>query len=153
MKATEMASPTETRKPMTTTYSSDDTNASSTRMRRIGVGVSALVALALLADGAVQFLALPAIVDGAGEIGYPASAALWRGIGASLLISTILYAIPRTAFFGAILITGFLGGAIATHVRIGQGAVAPVLAALVIATLAWGGLWLRDARVRALVRG
>jgi hypothetical protein len=131
-----------------------ETRRHSPSMRRLGIGISALVTLALLADGCAQVLAIPAIVvDAASEIGYPASAALWQGIGAVLLISTILYAIPRTAFFGAILITGFLGGAIASHVRIGQGAVAPVVAALVLATLAWAGLWLRDARVRALVGG
>ncbi len=121
--------------------------------RRFGIGIGALVALALLVDGTFQFLAIPAVVDGAAEIGFPASVALWRGIGAALLASTILYAIPRTSFVGAILITAYLGGAIATHVRIGQGAVAPVLAAIVIATLAWGALWLRDTRVRRLLRG
>ena len=67
-----------------------------------------------------------------------------------LLASTLLYAIPRTAVFGAVLITGYLGAAIGAHARIGQGAVAPIVAALVIAAVVWGGLWLRDARVRAL---
>lgn len=78
---------------------------------------------------------------------------LWRGIGALLLVSTLLYALPRTSFFGALLITGFLGGAIASHVRVGNDALVPVLAALALATIAWGGLWCRHSHLRALVRG
>jgi hypothetical protein len=79
--------------------------------------------------------------------GYPAPAAV--GIGILELVSAILYAIPRTAALGAILVTGFLGGAIATHVRTGDvgGAIVP----FALAVFAWGGLFLRDERVRALL--
>jgi hypothetical protein len=69
-----------------------------------------------------------------------------------LVASTLLYAILRTAVFGAVPITGYLGGAISAHVRIGAGAVPPIVTAPMIAAVVWGGLWLRDARVRALTQ-
>ena len=118
--------------------------------RRVGLGLSVLAILFLLADGVSQLLAAPPVIAAAGEIGYPTSAAVWQGIGAVLVVSTLLYAIPRTAVFGAVLITGYLGGAISAHVRVGTGMLPPVATALVIAAVVWGGLWLRDARVRAL---
>jgi len=124
-----------------------------TTLHRIGIVLSALAAVALFADGAAQLFALPNFVSAAAEIGYPESLAFWRGIGALLLVSTLLYALPRTSFFGALLIRGFLGGAIASHVRVGNDALVPVLAALVLATIAWGGLWCRDPHRQAPVRG
>jgi hypothetical protein len=69
------------------------------------------------------------------------------GLGILELVCTVLYAIPRTAVLGAILLTGYLGGAIATHVRIGDDFTPPVIMALLL----WGGLYLRDARLRALL--
>ena len=120
--------------------------------RRAGLVLSGLAVLFLLADGISQLLAVPQVVSAAAEIGYPANPAVWQGIGAVLVASTLLYAIPRTAVFGAVLITGYLGGAISAHVRIGTGAVPPIVTALVIAAVVWGGLWLRDARVRALTQ-
>jgi hypothetical protein len=120
--------------------------------QRTGVAISAVVALALCADATAQLLVAPAIVDAAKGIGYSTSAALWRGIGAVLLASTVLYVLPRTAFIGALLLTGFLGGAIASHVRVGEGAVGPVIVSLALATLVWAGLGLRDERLRAVLR-
>ena len=137
---------------MTTTAFPSDVRLRKPAMQRIGSSISVLVVMALLADAAMQLMAIPSIIDAARELGWPASADLWRGIGALLLVATILYAIPHTAFFGAILITGFLGGAIASHVRAGGSMAGPIVAALVLATLAWGGLWMRDANVRALAR-
>ncbi len=121
---------------------------------RTGLVLSGLVVLFLLADGVSQLLSAPPVISAAAEIGFPPNPAVWQGIGAVLVASTLLYAIPRTAVFGAVLITGYLGGAICAHVhvRVGAGAVPPVVISLVIAAVVWGGLWLRDARVRALTQ-
>jgi hypothetical protein len=102
----------------------------------------------LLVSATMKLTRHPQLIEKlTGVFGYPAGAAV--GIGILELVSTILYAIPRTAVLGAILVTGYLGGAIATHVRVGDeaGAVAP----FALAVLAWGGLFLRDPRVRALL--
>jgi hypothetical protein len=102
----------------------------------------------LLMSAAMKLTRNPQMIEKlTGVFGYPAGAAI--GIGLLELVSTILYAIPRTAVLGAILVTGYLGGAIATHVRVGDeaGAVVP----FALAVLAWGGLFLRDQRVRALL--
>ncbi len=80
------------------------------------------------------------------RVGYPDSVSV--PITIALLVSTVLYAIPRTSVFGAILLTGYLGGAVATHVRMGETAFA---IPLVVAILAWLGLYLRDVRLRALL--
>ncbi len=119
---------------------------------RVGLALSVLATLFLLADGVSQLLAAPPVIGAAADIGWPTTPGVWQGIGAALVVSTLLYAIPRTAVLGAVLIAGYLGGAISAHVRIGQGAVPPILVALAIAGLVWGGRWLRDARVRALTQ-
>ena len=120
--------------------------------RRIGLALSALAVLVLLADAGSQLLAIPPVLNAAVTIGWPSTPALWQCMGAVLAVATLLYAIPRTAFLGGLLITGFLGGAIASHVRVGEDAVGPTIAAIVIAAVVWGGLWLRDERLRALTR-
>jgi hypothetical protein len=120
--------------------------------RRVGLALSALAVLVLLADAGSQLLAIPPVLAAAGTIGWPATPALWQAIGGVLAVAALLYAIPRTAFLGGLLITGYLGGAIAAHVRVGGDVVGPTIAAVVIAAVAWGGLWLRDERFRALTR-
>ncbi len=80
-----------------------------------------------------------------GRYGYPAGA--MTGILLAELACAVLYAIPQTAVFGAILMTGYLGGAISTHVRVGEN----FAMALIVAVVAWAGLFLRDARLRALL--
>ncbi len=125
--------------------------ASTSTQRRIGLALGTIAVLLLLADAASQLLAIRPVIDAAAGIGFPTTPITWQLIGGTLLVSTLLFAYPRTAVLGAILVTGFLGGAIAAHVRIGSPLQAPVLASLVIATLAWGSLWLRDERVRALL--
>jgi hypothetical protein len=72
-------------------------------------------------------------------------------LGAILGISTLLYALPRTAFLGAVLLTAYLGGAVATHLRVDSPLVTHTLFGVYLGLLLWGGLWLRDARVRALL--
>ena len=110
--------------------------------------LSGLPALFLLVDAGMKLLRLPVVVSATVELGYPESSIL--PIGAVLLVCTVLYTVPRTSVLGAILLTGYLGGAVATHVRVG----APVfnfVFAIAIGALLWGGLWLRDERLRALL--
>jgi hypothetical protein len=76
-----------------------------------------------------------------------------QGIGFTLLACVILYVIPRTAFFGALLLTGYLGGAIATHVRVENPLFSHILVPTYVAAILWTGLYLRDARLRAFVSG
>jgi hypothetical protein len=110
--------------------------------------ISGIVTLFLLL-ASVMDLAKPAsVVEGMVKYGYPESSLV--GIGVALLASVILYVVPRTSVLGAILLTGYLGGAVATHVRAGD----PVFRMLVpvfFGLLTWGGLYLRDERLRALV--
>lgn len=113
-----------------------------------GCALSALTILMLVLDGAMK-LAKPApVVETMAHLGYPNSATL--GIGVLLLACTAVYAIPQTTVLGAILLTGYLGGATASHVRVGAD-LFPVLFPALIGALVWGGLFLRDDRLRALV--
>jgi DoxX-like family len=82
------------------------------------------------------------------QLGYPESVIL--GLGIALLASTVVYLIPRTSVLGAILLTGYLGGAVATHVRVGDNLFSVIFPVL-LGALLWGGLVLRDARLRALL--
>ncbi|HEY4565399.1 MAG TPA: DoxX family protein [Thermoanaerobaculia bacterium] len=120
----------------------------SQKMLWAGRILSALPALFLLFDGGAK-LAQPApVVETTVKLGYPASVIF--GLGVVLLAATLLYIIPRTAVLGAILLTGYLGGAVATHVRAQQGWFA-ILFPVFFGVLIWGGLYLRDVRLRALV--
>jgi hypothetical protein len=121
----------------------------SNKMIWTGRAVSAVVTLFMLMDAAMKVMkARPAVV-GSVQAGFPESTVF--GIGMALLISTILYVIPRTSVLGAILLTAYLGGAVATNVRLGTPLFSYVLAPVYVAVLAWGGLYLRDERVRALI--
>lgn len=115
----------------------------------IGRALSALVVLALLADAAVEFFAPGMMLAEMQATGLPPSLAFSLGI--IMLVCAVLYAIPQTAVLGAILVTGFLGGAICTHFRIGEIGSPPQLICLLLGAMTWGGLYLRDARVRALL--
>jgi hypothetical protein len=88
------------------------------------------------------------VIEATVKLGYPESVII--GLGAVLLISTILYLIPKTSVLGAILLTGYLGGAVATHVRVQEGWFSIVFA-VVFGALLWLGLYLRDERLRALL--
>jgi hypothetical protein len=109
----------------------------------------ALAVLFLLFDSVVKVLKLAPGVEGTVALGYPASAVL--GIGLVELLCAIVYVMPQTSVFGAILLTGYLGGAIATHVRIGNPLLTHVLFPIYVAVLIWRALFLRDPRVRALI--
>jgi len=114
--------------------------------RLAGRAVSTLVVAFLLFDAGIKVMMLEPAVEGSVQLGYPEGTVL--GIGLALLVSTALYAVPRTAFLGAILLTGYLGGAVATQVRVED----PwFLFPAFIGVLVWGGLSLRDRRIRALV--
>jgi hypothetical protein len=107
-----------------------------------------LPALFLLADGVMK-LAKPAwVVEPTVQLGYSESVII--PLGVVLTACTVAYLIPRTAVLGAILLTGYLGGAVNTHVRAGDGAFA-ILFPVIFGVLLWGGLYLRDARLRALL--
>jgi hypothetical protein len=110
--------------------------------------LTGLPAVLLLLDGVMKLVKPAIVVDANLKLGYPENTIL--PIGVVLLACTILYLIPRTAFWGAILLTGYLGGAVATHVRVADG-LFPIVFAIVIAVLIWGGLYLRDERLRELV--
>lgn len=116
---------------------------------RIGWGLTAFVGLFLAFDAIIKVLVLPIAVQATTELGYPASAIVW--IGAIQLTALLLYLLPRTAVLGAVLLTGHLGGAIATHVRVGNPLFSHVLFPIYVALLLWGGLYLREPRLRALL--
>ena len=110
--------------------------------------ISGLPALLLLVDAVMKFIKPAPVVDTTVKLGYPESAIV--GIGAVLLVSTVLYLIPKTSVLGAILLTGYLGGAVATHVRVQEGWF-PIIFPVVFGALLWLGLYLRDQRLRALL--
>ena len=110
--------------------------------------ISALPVLFLLMDGVMKLFKPRVVVDATVQLGYPESVIL--GLGIVLITCTVLYIIPPTSGLGAILLTGYLGGAVATHVRVGEG-LFPVLFPVIVGLLIWGGLYLRNERVRALV--
>jgi len=109
--------------------------------------ISALPALFLLFDGIMKLVKPVFVVEATVQLGYPESVII--GLGALLIACTILYLIPRTAVLGAILLTGYLGGAVATHVRVG-GPLFSIIFPVILGAMLWGGLYLRDERVRSL---
>ena len=116
----------------------------------VGRLVSTLASLFLLVDGVMKLLKPPVVVKATLQLGYAESAIL--GIGTTLLICTVLYIVPRTSAVGAILLTGYLGGAVASNVRAGM-PLFNVVFPMILAGLAWSGLWFRDLRVRNLLHG
>ncbi len=110
--------------------------------------MSGLPALFLLVDGVMKLFKPPIVVQATVELGYPESVIV--GLGVTLLTSTLLYLIPRTSMLGAILLTGYLGGAVATHVRVG-GPIFNIVFAVIVGALLWGGLWLRDGQLREML--
>lgn len=113
----------------------------------VGRIISAVPALFLLIDGIMKLVKPAVVVEATVKLGYSESVII--GLGIVLLICTILYLIPRTAVLGAILLTGYLGGAVATHVRVG-GPLFAVVFPVIIGAMLWGGLYLRDRRLRSL---
>jgi hypothetical protein len=110
--------------------------------------LSGLAALFLLVDGGMKLWKPAVVVEATRQLGYAESQI--TGIGVALLACTLLYAFPRTSILGAILLTGYLGGAVASQVRIGAGWF-NVMFAVMFGILLWVGLWLRDSHIRRLL--
>ena len=119
------------------------------KMAWAGRIMSGLATLFLLLDVVMKVIRVRVAVEGTVQAGYPESTVV--GIGVSLLVSTLLYALPRTSVLGAILVTGYLGGAVATNVRMSAPLFSYILTPVYVGVLVWGGLYLRDERVRALI--
>jgi hypothetical protein len=111
--------------------------------------ISAIPVLFLLFESVIKLMVIDPVVESFGQLGYPVSVSL--GIGLVELICLVLYVIPRTSVLGAVLLTGYLGGAVATHVRVGSPVFTHILFPIYVAALVWGGLFLREPRLRALV--
>jgi hypothetical protein len=116
--------------------------------RRTGITVSTLAVLFLLFDGGIKFTHVAPVVDSFRQLGWPVELAV--AVGLLGIACTVLYAIPGTSPLGALLLTGYLGGAIATQVRVGAPTFSIVFP-LIVAALVWGGLVLRDERLRVLL--
>jgi hypothetical protein len=112
--------------------------------------ISFLPALFLLWDGAMKLVKPTFVVEKTVELGYSESVIIPLGI--VLIACTVLYLIPHTLVLGAILLTGYLGGAVATHVRV-EDPIFSIIFPIIFGGLIWGGLYLRDHRLRALILG
>lgn len=134
---------------MTTETASRDGRQRSSTSLKVGYALTGFAALFLAFDTVLKLLVLEPAVQTTTELGYPASTVFW--IGVIELVCLVLYLVPRTAVLGAILFVGYLGGAVATHVRVGNPMVSHTLFPIYIAVLLWGGLYLRDARLRQLL--
>lgn len=119
--------------------------------RTAGWVMSGLLIAFMLMDGGMKLVPLQVVIETTSGLGYPTSLGMVRGLGILALVCTALYAWPRTSVLGAILLTGYMGGAVATHLRIGSPLFSHVLFGVYLGLLAWGGLYLRDPRIRALL--
>ncbi|HEV2506589.1 MAG TPA: DoxX family protein [Mesorhizobium sp.] len=128
-----------------------NTKTVSTRALWAGRIMSGLIVLFMIFDGVIKLPPLDIVTQTMTEIGWPADVGTARLLGIIGLVSTALYAWPRTSFLGAILLTAYFGGAIATHIRIGNPLFSHTFFGIYLGLLLWGGLWLRDPRLRALL--
>jgi len=115
------------------------------KQRVAGWVISAIPGLMIGSSGVNMLLKMPFVIEGLVKFGYPESSLM--GMGLAAFLSAVLFLIPRTAMVGAILLTGYLGGATATHVRAGE----PWFFAVIFGVLVWVGLVMRDAKVRSAV--
>ena len=115
------------------------------KMLWTGRVISAVPVLVLLMSAVMKFVKPPPVVEGFAHLGLPEKLAF--GLGVLELLCTVLYVIPRTTVLGAILLTGYLGGAIVSHLRVGD----PFIGPIIFGVLIWAGLFLRDKRLRALI--
>ena len=111
--------------------------------------MSGLALLFLAFDAGIKLVMAPQAIEATGQLGYPSSVVV--PLGVIELVLLVLFVVPRTALVGAVLWTGYLGGAIATHVRLENPLFTHVLFPVYIAALLWGALWLRDPRTRVLL--
>jgi hypothetical protein len=138
---------------MTALSSSDNPPVALRATRSIWAGriLSGLTIAFFVMDGVMKLVQPKVVIDATAEIGWPTDPTMLSTLGIVLLASTILYAIPRTSVLGSILLTGFLGGAVASHIRHGDPVFTHDLFGVYLGLFVWGGLWFRDPRVRALI--
>lgn len=113
--------------------------------------LSGLIILFMLFDSGIKLVPLDVVIQTSGELGLPTTAGFARGLGVLGLVCTILYAVPQTSILGAVLLTGYMGGAIATQLRVGNPLFSHLLFGVYLGLILWGGLYLRDPRLRALL--
>jgi hypothetical protein len=113
--------------------------------------LSGLVIAFLLLDGVMKLIPAAPVIETSAQMGWPTEVTGLRMLGVVLLLSTLLYAIPQTSILGAVLLTGYLGGAVATHVRIHDPLFSHVLFGVYIGIMMWGGLYLRNRQLRDLL--
>lgn len=113
--------------------------------------LSGLAIAFFVMDGVMKLMAPAPVIEATTALGWPADTKTLTLLAALLLGATLLYAVPKTALLGAILLTGYLGGAVATHVRIGSPLFSHELFGVYLGVIVWAGLWLRDPRLRALL--
>lgn len=116
-----------------------------------GSVMSGLIVAFLLFDGAIKLVPIAPVTETLTALGYSADPALARGLGIITLACALLYALPLTSVLGAILLTGLLGGAIATHLRVGSPVFSHLLFGVYLGLIAWGGLYLRYEAVRKMI--
>ena len=120
-------------------------------MRRIGIALTVLIALFLAMDAGGKLFVPAQMIANSPPLGLPGDLAFYRLLGAILAVCTVLYLIPRTAVIGAILLTGYLGGAVATHLRVGSPLFGFTLFGVYLGVIVWTALWLRLPALRALI--
>jgi len=113
--------------------------------------LSGLVIVFLLFDGAIKLVPWPIVTETMDKMGYGSSETLARSLGIITIVCTVLYSVPPTSILGAILLTGYLGGAMASHVRIDSPLFSHTLFGFYLGLMVWGGLWLRDPHLRNLI--
>jgi hypothetical protein len=113
--------------------------------------LSGLAILFLLLDGIIKLVPIQPVTDSLQQLGYPTSDAFARFLGVVTLAGTALYSWPRTALLGAVLLTGLMGGAIASHLRLGDPLFTHTLFGVYLGLVLWGGFWLRDERLRRVL--
>jgi hypothetical protein len=125
-----------------------DAPTSSKARTRLGMGITALPVAFLLFDAAIKLVKIQPVIESFEKLGY--SPQISRGIGALEALGLLVYLVPRTAALGAVLLTGYLGGAVATHVRVSDPLFSHSLFPVYVGILLWAGLALRDRRIAAL---
>ncbi len=139
---------------MSATLAISDTPQAATAGNRLKIGgriLSGLMVTLLALDGTMKLVAPGMMIANSPPGLWPPDVALLRLLGVILLVSVLLYALPRTAGLGAVLLTGYLGGAVATHVRVDDPLFSHTLFGVYLGLMIWGALWLRDERLRALI--
>jgi len=119
-------------------------------MIKAGWIISGLVIALLVLDATMKLLAVPQVLQAGEQIGYP-GVTMAGGLGLTLLLCTLLYVTPRTAVVGAVLVTAYLGGAVATHVRLHNPLFSHILFGVYVGVALWAGLYLREPKLRTLL--